>query len=85
MTKKRYLIQQELTFTVFSINLIISQLLEYQSQMFLMFSIILGINQNFIDEYHDELIKIFHEHLIHQIHKVGWCIGQAKQHDCELI
>jgi hypothetical protein len=37
-----------------------------------MTTIILGINQNVVDEYHDKLIKILHEHLVHQIHEVGW-------------
>jgi hypothetical protein len=46
-----------------------------QSQMFLMITIILGIDQNIVDEYHDESIKILHEHLVHQIHEVGWCIS----------
>jgi hypothetical protein len=43
--------------------------------MFLMITIILGINQNVVDEYHDELIKVLREHLVHQIHEVGWCIS----------
>jgi hypothetical protein len=29
----------------------------------------------YVDENHDESIKILHEHLIHQIHKIGWCIS----------
>jgi hypothetical protein len=45
------------------------------SQMFLMITIILGIAQNIVDEYHDESIKILHEHLVHQIHEVDWCIS----------
>jgi hypothetical protein len=43
--------------------------------MFLMITITLGINKNIVDEYHDEPAKILHEHLIHQIHKIGWCIS----------
>jgi hypothetical protein len=39
--------------------------------MFLMITIILGINQNVVDEYHDKSIKILHEHLVNQIHEVG--------------
>jgi hypothetical protein len=85
MPKERYFIQPELTFIELGIELIISQLLQYQPQMFLMLSIILGINQNVFNVYHNKLIKIFHEHLIHQIHEVGWCIGQAKRQDCELV
>lgn len=46
--------------------------------MFLMLSIILGIDQNIVDEYHDKHIKIFHEHLIHQIHKAVRLHGQAR-------
>jgi hypothetical protein len=53
--------------------------------MLLMFSIILGINHNVVDEYHNKLIKIVHKHLVRQIHEVGWCISQAKRHDSELI
>jgi hypothetical protein len=40
-----------------------------------MTTIILGIYEKLIDEYHDEFIEILHEHLVHQIHEVGWCIG----------
>jgi hypothetical protein len=43
--------------------------------MFLMITIILGINQNVVDEYHNELIKILHEHFVHQIHEASWCIS----------
>jgi hypothetical protein len=50
-----------------------------------MFSIIFGINQNFIGEYHNKFVNIFHENLIHYIHEVDWRISQAKQHDCELV
>jgi hypothetical protein len=31
----------------------------------------LGANQHIIDEHYDELVQIFHKHLVHQIHKVG--------------
>jgi hypothetical protein len=40
-----------------------------------MITIILGINQNVIIEYNNKLIEILHEHLVHQIHEVGWCIS----------
>ena len=45
----------------------------------------LRINQNVINEYHHELIKIIHEYTVHQVHKERWCIGQTKRHHCELI
>jgi hypothetical protein len=40
-----------------------------------MITIILGIYENVVDEYHNEFIEILHEHLVHQNHEVGWCIG----------
>jgi hypothetical protein len=43
--------------------------------MFLMITIILGIDQNVVNEYHDEPIKTLYEHLVHHIHEVGWCIS----------
>jgi hypothetical protein len=43
--------------------------------MFLMITIILGIYEDVVDEYHDESIELLHEHLVHHIHEVDWCIG----------
>jgi hypothetical protein len=39
--------------------------------MFLMITITLGITKNIVDESHDKSVQILHEHLIHQIHKIG--------------
>jgi hypothetical protein len=33
-----------------------------------MFLLILGLDQNVINEYHDKLILLRHEHIIHQVH-----------------
>ena len=46
-----------------------------------MISIILGVNKYVIDEYHDEFIEILHEHLVHQIHEVGWCMSHPDLRD----
>ena len=56
----------------------ISEVLKNDVQMFGMFLLILGINEDVIDEYHDELIKLGHEDRVHEIHEVGRCIGKAE-------
>ena len=33
------------------------------------------VPKNIVDEYHDEPVQILHKHLIHQVHKISWCIG----------
>src|SRR5436189_6129700 len=43
------------------------------------------VDEDVIDENDDELIKIRSEDTIHQIHEEGWCVGQPKWHDQELI
>jgi hypothetical protein len=43
------------------------------------------VDQYIIDEHHDILVQILHKNLVHQIHKVGWCISQSKRHRHILI
>ena len=52
--------------------------------MLRMFFLILGIKQDIIDEYHHELIQVFMEYTIHQIHEYSWSIRQTKQHHHKL-
>jgi hypothetical protein len=40
----------------------------------------LGIDQDVINKHHHKLVEELHEHLVHEIHKIGWGIGQAKGH-----
>jgi hypothetical protein len=44
-------------------------------QMFIMFFFILGEYQNIIDKHHNELVQLFHEYFVHQVHEVGRSIG----------
>jgi hypothetical protein len=41
--------------------------------------------KDIVNEDQYKLIQIFHEHLIHQVQKVGGCIGQSKRHNCVLV
>jgi hypothetical protein len=76
MTKERDLSQQEFTLAELGTQLI--EFLQNKPQMFLVFLLIPGIHQNIIDEHHHELVKILHEHFIHQIHEISWSISQPK-------
>jgi hypothetical protein len=53
--------------------------------MFRMIFQIFRVDQNVINEDHYELVKLFHENRVHEIHEVCWCIGKTKRHDQILI
>jgi hypothetical protein len=38
-----------------------------------------------INENHNELVQLWHEYRIHEVHKVCWRICQSKRHDKILI
>jgi len=42
---------------------------------------ILGINEDVVDENHDELVKLRHEYRIHEIHEIDRSICETKRHD----
>jgi hypothetical protein len=46
--------------------------------MLVMFFFILGEYQDIVDEPYHELVQIFHEYFVHQVHEVGRGIGQSK-------
>jgi hypothetical protein len=48
--------------------------------MLCMFSLILGIYQDIIDEHDDKLVKIGHEYLVHEVHEYCWGICQPKRY-----
>jgi hypothetical protein len=43
-----------------------------------MFFFILGEYQNIVNKYYHELVQIFHEEFVHQVHDVSRGIGQSK-------
>jgi hypothetical protein len=50
-----------------------------------MFFFCLGVNQNVVNENHNKLIQLLHEHLIHEIHEIGGGIHKSKGHNGILI
>jgi hypothetical protein len=85
MTKKCNFRQSKFTLAEFGIQLVSSELFQYQSQMLLMFFFGLGVNQNVVDKYHNKLIQVFHKHRIHEIHEIGWGIRKSEGHHDILI
>jgi hypothetical protein len=78
VTQEQDFADPELTLAKLGIQLTISYPLKYLPQMFLTLLLILGIYKNIINEHHYELVEIVHEHTVHQVHEIGWRIGQAE-------
>jgi len=56
MTEEWYFLQLEVTLAEFGIKLVLSQTLKYYAKMMSMFFLILGVDQDIINEDHDELV-----------------------------
>jgi hypothetical protein len=78
MSEKRDLLQPETTLAELGIQLMFTELLQHKPKVFFMFFLTSREYQNIINEYHNKLIKILHEYLVHQVHEVRWSVGQAK-------
>jgi hypothetical protein len=80
MTQESNLFQPKHALAQLDIQPMISKLLQNQTEIFFVFFFTLRVDQYIIDEHHDKLLQILPEDLVHQIHKVGWCIIQSKIH-----
>jgi hypothetical protein len=47
-------------------------------KMFVVLFFILGEYQDIVDEHYHELVQIFHEYFIHELHEIGRGISQSK-------
>jgi hypothetical protein len=63
----------------------ISQTLKDNSEVFSMFFLALGIDENIIDKDDDKFVKLCHKHGVHEVHEVGWGIRETKRHYQELV
>ena len=43
-----------------------------------MLLLILGIYKNIIYEHQYKLVEVVHEHTVHQVHEVSWCVRQSE-------
>jgi hypothetical protein len=78
-------LQPEFTFGELSIKLMISQTLKDDSEMFGMFFLVFGIDEDIVDKDHYEVVKLRHKHGVHEVHEVGLGIRETKGHYQELV
>jgi hypothetical protein len=77
--------QPEFTFGELSIKLMISQTLKDNSEVFGMFFLAFGIDEDIIDKDYDEFVELRHKHGVHEVHEVSWGICETKGHYQELV
>jgi hypothetical protein len=78
-------LQPEFTFGELSIKLMISQTLKDNVEVFGMFFLIFGIDEDIIDKDHYEFVELRHKHGVHEVHEVGWGIRETKRHYQEVV
>jgi hypothetical protein len=78
-------LQPEFAFEELSIKLMISQTLKDNSDMFVMFFLVFGIDKDIIDKGHYKFVEVRHKHGVHEVHEVGWGIRDTKGHYQELV
>jgi hypothetical protein len=61
MTQEWDFLDPELTFTKLGVQLMLSQVLKYNSEVIFMLFHTLRIYQNVVNEHHDELVQLQHE------------------------
>jgi hypothetical protein len=70
VSEKRDLLQPEITLAELGIQLMFTKLLQHKPQVVFMFFLTQREYQNITNEYHNKLMKILHEYLVHQLHEV---------------
>ena len=85
VTKEKNFIELKLTFGELRIELILSELVEHQSQIFGMILLILGEDQDIIEIHQDEFIGIGVEYEIHHPREYWRSIDKAERHDSIFI
>jgi hypothetical protein len=62
VTREWYFLDPELALAELGIQLVLSQPLKYNSEVIFMFFTTLRLHQNVINEHHDKLVQLQHEH-----------------------
>jgi hypothetical protein len=83
--QKFHTIQPEFAFGELSIKLITSQTLWDNLEMFGMLFFVFGIDKDIIDKDHYEFVERRHKHGVHEVHEIGWGIGETKGHHQEFV
>jgi hypothetical protein len=85
MSKERHIFQPECTLAKPGIELVVTKSLQYNPKMLLMISFSFGVDQNVVNEYHNKLIQLWHEHRVHQVHEMCGSISESKRYNQILI
>ena len=85
MTKVKNFIKPKLTFGKLRIELILSELVEHQSQMLGMILLILGEDQDIIEIHQNEFIGVGVEDKVHHARERWRSIDKAERHDSIFI
>jgi hypothetical protein len=72
--------QLELIVAELHIELVITQSLKHNTKMLFMFFLALRKDQDVVNKDHDNLVQLFHENIVHQVHEVSGGIGQPRGH-----
>jgi hypothetical protein len=78
MSKKQNFLQPESTLIELGIELMVSKSLQNNSEMLHMLLFTPGIDQDIVNEDHDKLVQLRHEHRVHQVHEMCRSIGESK-------
>jgi hypothetical protein len=78
MPKKWNFLQPESTHAELGIELMVSKSLQNNLEMLRMLFFTLGIDQDVLNEDHDKLVQLQHEHGVHQVHEMCRSIGESK-------
>jgi hypothetical protein len=85
MSKKRNFLHPESSLAKLDIELMVSKSLQNNSEILHMLFFTLGIDQDVINEDHDKLVQLWHEHGVHQVHEMCMTIGESKRHNQILV
>jgi hypothetical protein len=78
MSEKWNFLQTESTLAELGIELMVSKSLQNNLEMLHMLLFTLGIDQDVINEDHNKLVQLRHEHGVHQVHEMCRSIGESK-------
>jgi hypothetical protein len=85
MSKKQNFLQPKSTLAELDIELMVLKSLQNNSEMLCMLLFTLGVDQDVVNEDHDKLVQLRHEHRVHLVHEMCRSVGESKRHNQILV
>jgi hypothetical protein len=85
MSKKQNFLQPKSALVELGIELMVTKLLQNNSEMLHMLLFTLGIDQDIVNEDHDKFVQLCYEYGVHQVHEMCRSIGESKRHNQILV